>query len=111
MVGHTGNEAAVIEAIEFVDGCVGRITDAVLAAGGEIFLTADHGNAEKMLDENGGPYTAHTNNPVPYIMIGRRRYEKGQGHALCDIAPTLLALMGLEAPTEMTGVPIVTPAE
>lgn len=108
MVGHTGNEAAVVEAIEYVDGCVGKIVDAVLAKGGEVFLTADHGNAEKMCDEHGGPYTAHTNNPVPFIMIGDRAYEKAAGHALCDIAPTLLMLMGLKQPREMTGVPIVT---
>ena len=107
MVGHTGNEAAVIEAIEFIDGCVGRIVDAVLAAGGEILLTADHGNAEKMLDDDGGPYTAHTNNPVPYIMIGDGDYEKGEGRALCDIAPTLLRLMELPVPAEMTGIPII----
>ncbi len=107
MVGHTGNEAAVIEAIEFVDGCVGRIVDAVLAAGGEIFLTADHGNAERMLDEKGGPYTAHTNNPVPYIIISSRNFVKGDGHALCDIAPTLLKMMDLPVPNEMTGTPIV----
>ena len=108
MVGHTGNEKAVIEAIEFVDGCVGKIVDAVLAKGGEIFLTADHGNAEKMCDDDGGPYTAHTNNPVPFIMIGDRDYKKAEGHALCDIAPTLLHLMGMEQPAEMTGTPIVT---
>ena len=108
MVGHTGNEKAVIEAIEFVDGCVGKIVDAVLAKGGEIFLTADHGNAEKMCDDDGGPYTAHTNNPVPFIMIGDRDYKKAEGRALCDIAPTLLHLMGMEQPAEMTGTPIVT---
>ena len=108
MVGHTGNEKAVIEAIEFVDGCVGKIVDAVLSKGGEIFLTADHGNAEKMCDDDGGPYTAHTNNPVPFIMIGDRDYKKAEGHALCDIAPTLLHLMGMEQPAEMTGTPIVT---
>lgn len=111
MVGHTGNMDAVVEAIEFVDGCVGRIVAAVLAKDGEVFLTADHGNAEKMCDDNGGPYTAHTNNPVPYVMIGNRTYEKAQGHALCDIAPTLLGLMGEEAPAEMTGTPIVTVAD
>ena len=108
MVGHTGNEKAVIEAIEFVDGCVGKIVDAVLAKGGEVFLTADHGNAEKMCDDDGGPYTAHTNNPVPFIMIGGRDYKKAEGRALCDIAPTLLHLMGMEQPSEMTGTPIVT---
>lgn len=108
MVGHTGNEAAVIEAIEYVDGCVGRIVKAILAKGGEVFLTADHGNAEKMCDADGGPYTAHTNNPVPFVMIGNRDYEKAEGNALCDIAPTLLHLMGLPQPAEMTGTPIVT---
>lgn len=107
MVGHTGNLAAVTEAIEFVDGCVGAIVEAVLARDGEIFLTADHGNAEKMIADNGGPYTAHTNNPVPYIMISKKRYTGRQGRALCDIAPTLLSLMGLTQPAEMTGEPIV----
>ncbi|MBQ6810019.1 MAG: 2,3-bisphosphoglycerate-independent phosphoglycerate mutase [Firmicutes bacterium] len=110
MVGHTGNFEAVVESVEYVDECVGRIVEAVLAKGGEVFLTADHGNAEKMFDADGGPYTAHTNNPVPYVMIGDRQYEKANGHALCDIAPTLLHLMGLEQPAEMTGVPIITVA-
>lgn len=107
MVGHTGNLPAVIEAIEFVDGCVDQIVEAILAKGGEVFLTADHGNAEKMFDDNGGPYTAHTNNPVPYIMISKQNYEGREGGALCDIAPTLLSLMGLPQPAEMTGEPIV----
>ena len=108
MVGHTGNFEAVVESVEYVDECVGRIVEAVLAKDGEVFLTADHGNAEKMCDGDGGPYTAHTNNPVPYVMIGNREYEKAEGHALCDIAPTLLHLMGLEQPEEMTGTPIIT---
>ncbi len=111
MVGHTGNLEAVIEAIEFVDGCVGRIADAVLAKGGEIFLTADHGNAERMFDDDGGPYTAHTNNIVPYIMISKKEYQGRDDGALCDIAPTILTLMGLEVPPEMAGEAIVTPKD
>lgn len=111
MVGHTGNLPAVIEAIEYIDGCVGRIVEAVLAKGGEVFLTADHGNAERMFDDDGGPYTAHTNNVVPYIMISHKEYEGRDDGALCDIAPTLLMLMGMEAPPEMTGKPIVMPKE
>ena len=107
MVGHTGNLAAVTEAIEFVDRCVGEIVEAVLAKDGEVFLTADHGNAEKMCAENGGPYTAHTNNPVPYIIISKKQYTGREGCALCDIAPTLLSLMHLPQPAEMTGEPIV----
>lgn len=107
MVGHTGNLAAVIEAIEFVDQCVAEIVDAVLARDGEVFLTADHGNAEKMIADNGGPYTAHTNNPVPYMMISNRQYVGREKCALCDIAPTLLSLMHLPQPAEMTGEPIV----
>ena len=70
---------------------------------GEVFLTADHGNAERMFDDDGGPYTAHTNNVVPYIMISHKEYEGRDDGALCDIAPTLLMLMGMEAPPEMTG--------
>ena len=102
-----------VTAICNLKGGVGKSTTAinlaaVLAKGGEVFLTADHGNAEKMCDDDGGPYTAHTNNPVPYIMIGGRDYKKAEGRALCDIAPTLLHLMGMEQPSEMTGTPIVT---
>ncbi len=107
MVGHTGNLAAVTEAIEFVDRCVGEIVEAVLAKDGEVFLTADHGNAEKMFADNGGPYTAHTNNPVPYIIISKQQHTGREGCALCDIAPTLLSLMHLPKPAEMTGEPIV----
>jgi 2,3-bisphosphoglycerate-independent phosphoglycerate mutase len=107
MVGHTGNLPAVIDAIEFVDGCVEQIVEAILAKGGEVFLTADHGNAEKMFDDDGGPYTAHTNEPVPYIMISKQKYQGREGAALCDIAPTLLSLIGLDQPEEMTGEPIV----
>lgn len=103
MVGHTGNLKAVVEAIEYVDNCVGRIAEAILKVGGELFLTADHGNAEKMFDPEGGPYTAHTNNPVPFIMISDQSYQTREGGALCDIAPTLLMLMGLAQPPEMTG--------
>ncbi len=104
MVGHTGMIPAAIQAIETVDGCVGRLVEAFLAKGGQVFLTADHGNAEEMLDAQGGPQTAHSTNPVPFLHIdgqGGRRLRPGK---LGDIAPTLLASWGVAQPAEMTGV-------
>lgn len=107
MVGHTGNLEAVIKAVEFVDKCMAQVVEAILAVKGEVFITGDHGNAERMYDEEGGAWTAHTNNPVPYIMVSGKKYQGREGCALCDIAPTLLYLMGLEKPVEMTGESIV----
>lgn len=102
MVGHTGNFDAVVRAIETVDQCLGRVVEALREVGGELLVTADHGNAELMCVDGGGIHTAHTNNPVPLVYMGRAA-ELHDGGRLCDIAPTLLYLMGLEAPREMTG--------
>ena len=106
MVGHTGSLAAAILAVETVDICLGRIADAVAAQGGALLVTADHGNCELMRDPvTGGPHTSHTTNPVPVLLMGgnARMLENG---SLCDIAPTLLQLMGLPQPAEMTGAPL-----
>ncbi|MGE4263818.1 MAG: 2,3-bisphosphoglycerate-independent phosphoglycerate mutase [Desulfovibrio sp.] len=103
MVGHTGIIPAAIRACETVDECVGRLVAAFLAAGGQVFLTADHGNAEEMLDASGGPQTAHSTNPVPLLYLdatGGRGLKPGK---LGDIAPTILASWGLEKPAAMSG--------
>jgi 2,3-bisphosphoglycerate-independent phosphoglycerate mutase len=104
MVGHSGNLKAAVEAMEAVDHCVGRVVDTVLAAGGTLLVTADHGNCEQMIDAAGKPQTAHTSNPVPLILVASdspaARLREG---ILADIAPTLLELMGLSQPAEMTG--------
>jgi 2,3-bisphosphoglycerate-independent phosphoglycerate mutase len=106
MVGHTGILAAAIKAIETLDQCLNRIITALLKAGGRAIITADHGNAEKMIDyDTGEPYTAHTiTNPVPFIMIDPDFHGKlrDQG-ALEDVAPTLLGMLGIKPPTEMSG--------
>jgi 2,3-bisphosphoglycerate-independent phosphoglycerate mutase len=104
MVGHTGVLPAAIKAMETVDQCAGRVVDALLAAGGCALITADHGNCEKMLDENGTPHTAHTANRVPLIFVGGDKGDTSLQHGiLADIAPTILNLLGLEVPVEMTG--------
>ncbi len=107
MVGHTGVMAAAVAAMETLDRCLARVVPAMLLAGGRVVLTADHGNAEQMIDPaTGGPYTAHTvSNPVPLILIDPARKNAGlrAGGALCDVAPTVLALMGLAQPAAMTG--------
>ena len=103
MVGHTGNFQAAVAAIEALDHCLGRVVEALRRVGGEMLITADHGNAEQMEDvENDQPHTAHTRNPVPLIYIGQPARLEESG-ALCDIAPTLLTLMGLAVPSEMQG--------
>jgi 2,3-bisphosphoglycerate-independent phosphoglycerate mutase len=108
MVGHTGIYEAAVEAIETIDRCLGRIMDALRRSGGELLITADHGNAEQMVDRvSGQPHTAHTNNPVPLIYVGRQALLHEQG-ALCDIAPTMLQIMGLEQPPEMSGRSLVS---
>jgi 2,3-bisphosphoglycerate-independent phosphoglycerate mutase len=108
MVGHTGNFAAAVKAVEVLDVCVGRVVDAARAAGGEVLITADHGNAEMMHDPaTGQAHTAHTLNVVPLVYVGRPA-RLAPGGALADVAPTLLALMGLPQPPEMTGRPLVT---
>jgi 2,3-bisphosphoglycerate-independent phosphoglycerate mutase len=105
MVGHTGNEAAAIKAVETVDRCLGRVAEAVVRAGGCLLITADHGNVEQMRDaETGEPHTAHTLNPVPVILVNGPAGIAGLANGrLADIAPTLLALMGLKPPGAMTG--------
>ncbi len=103
MVGHTGDFDAAVEAIEAIDQALGRILRALETVGGEMLLTADHGNAEQMRDPaNGQPHTAHSNNPVPLVYVGRPG-QLMEGGALCDIAPTLLYMLGFEQPAEMTG--------
>lgn len=103
MVGHTGVFDAAVKAVEALDVCVGSIVDAVQAAGGEVLITADHGNCENMFDHsNGQAHTQHTTQPVPFIYVGRKATIKSGG-ALRDIAPTLLAMLGVAQPAEMTG--------
>ena len=104
MVGHTGVLPAVITAVETVDECLGRIVQRCEASGTRLLVTADHGNCELMIDpETGGPHTAHTSNPVPLVAVNTDLRRLRAGGALCDVAPTLLSLLGLEQPSEMTG--------
>jgi 2,3-bisphosphoglycerate-independent phosphoglycerate mutase len=104
MVGHTGNLAAAIKAVETVDAGLGRIAQAIQSVGGALLVTADHGNCETMRDpQTGGPHTAHTTNPVPVVLLGARNRALVAEGRLADIAPTLLELMGLPKPPEMTG--------
>ncbi|GAB7025829.1 2,3-bisphosphoglycerate-independent phosphoglycerate mutase [Geotalea toluenoxydans] len=104
MVGHTGIMSAAIKAIEAVDECVGTLVDKVQSLGGRVIITADHGNAEIMTDEAGGPHTAHTCDVVPFILVDdTRKSVKLQPAILADIAPTMLEILGLEKPKEMTG--------
>ncbi len=104
MVGHTGVLAAAEKAVHTVDECVMRVVNAVLSKGGHLFITADHGNADVMIAEDGTPFTAHTTNPVPFIAVGERfRGKTLKDGILADIAPTMLCSMGIEPPAEMTG--------
>ena len=105
MVGHTGVEAAAIKAIEAVDQCVGKAVEAIKEVNGQMFICADHGNAEQLIDEEtGAPFTAHTTNPVPFLLVNADpSYKLRDGGCLADIAPTLIELMGLQQPKEMTG--------
>jgi 2,3-bisphosphoglycerate-independent phosphoglycerate mutase len=102
MVGHTGSISAVISALETTDRCLGRVVECVQKAGGVTLVTADHGNAEVMLAEDGtSPHTAHTSNPVPLLVTDDTlRLREGE---LCDLAPTILRLLGIQPPQEMTG--------
>jgi 2,3-bisphosphoglycerate-independent phosphoglycerate mutase len=118
MVGHTGKMTETIQAIEAVDLCLGRLIDAVGKAGGTMIITADHGNAEYMWDDRGNPWTAHTTNPVPFILIeGEKRPIPGHGTdvrlrddgKLADIAPTILEILQIPQPPEMTGTSIIVP--
>lgn len=105
MVGHTGVQAAAIKAVETVDECVGKAVAAIKEVNGQLFICADHGNAEQLIDyETGEPFTAHTTNPVPFILVNADpEYTLREGGCLADIAPTLIELMGMTQPKEMTG--------
>ncbi|WP_028864703.1 2,3-bisphosphoglycerate-independent phosphoglycerate mutase [Psychromonas aquimarina] len=108
MVGHTGVYDAAVKACEAVDTCVGQVVDALKEVGGECLITADHGNAEQMIDpDTGGVHTAHTNLPVPFIYVGREATIAKDGR-LCDIAPTMLKLMDMDIPAEMSGTPLIS---
>ena len=105
MVGHTGVLDAAVKAVGTVDACVGRAVDALVKVGGQMFICADHGNAEQLIDyETGGSFTAHTINPVPFILVNYDpAYTLKEGGCLADIIPTLIEMMGMEQPAEMTG--------
>ncbi|MFA7403007.1 MAG: 2,3-bisphosphoglycerate-independent phosphoglycerate mutase [Pelobacteraceae bacterium] len=109
MVGHTGIEAAAIKAVETVDACAGRIVARVCEKGGAVLITADHGNAEQMQDENGEPFTAHTTNPVWLVLVddSRKGTKLREGGRLADVAPTMLKMLGIAQPLEMTGESLV----
>lgn len=110
MVGHTGILPAAIRAVETVDACVGRIAECIRSMGGVLMVTADHGNAETMVDENGTPHTAHTLNPVPFILVDETRIgAKLREGILADIAPTILQVMGIDQPSAMTGKSLLVP--
>lgn len=120
MVGHTGNMGSAVMAIETVDRCLGRLLDSVSKAGGTVLITADHGNAEYMADEEGNPWTAHTTNPVPFILVeGEQRKIAGHGGdvklrengCLADVAPTILEILQLPQPEEMKGKSLIQPLE
>lgn len=106
MVGHTGFFDAAVKAVETVDTCVGRVEAATLKMGGVMLLTADHGNADRMLDVDGSPFTAHTTNPVPFAVIGKECTLR-EGGKLCDISPTIIKLLGFDKPAEMNGESII----
>jgi 2,3-bisphosphoglycerate-independent phosphoglycerate mutase len=105
MVGHSGSLPATIKAVETVDECLTRVIASAEKAGARLLVTADHGNCEMMIDpETGGPHTAHTTNPVPFVIVdpdGERPLRRGG--ALCDVGPTILSMLGIERPAEMTG--------
>ena len=105
MVGHTGVLESAVEAIEVIDKCVGEVVSMVEEVGGQMFICADHGNAEQLVDyETGEPFTAHTTNPVPFILVNYDKdYTLAEGGCLADIVPTLIEMMGMEQPAEMTG--------
>jgi 2,3-bisphosphoglycerate-independent phosphoglycerate mutase len=105
MVGHTGSVAAILRAVETVDRCLARVLESAERSGARLLVTADHGNCEQMIDpETGGPHTAHTSNPVPLVVVDRDGDRPlRSGGALCDVGPTILSMLGVEQPSEMTG--------
>ena len=105
MVGHTGVETAAVKAIEVVDECVGKAVDALIDVDGQMIICADHGNAEQLIDySTGEPFTAHTTNPVPFILVNYDKdYTLAEGGCLADLAPTMIEMMGMEKPADMTG--------
>ena len=105
MVGHTGVMDAAVKAVHAVDECADRVIRTILACGGRAILTADHGNCELMADENATPFTAHTTSPVPFVLIDdkRKHVRLRDGGKLSDVAPTMLELMGIPQPEEMSG--------
>ncbi len=105
MVGHTGDFNAAVKAVKTVDECVGKVVDKIIAMGGSAIITADHGNADKMQDEDGSPFTAHTTNKVPFIVVGKgfEKVELRDDGILADVAPTLLDMMEVAVPSEMSG--------
>lgn len=107
MVGHTGIFDAARKAVETVDTCLGRTVDAILKMGGTALITADHGNADQMYDADGSPFTAHTTNPVPLLVVGQGDCKLRKGGRLADLAPTMLKILGLAQPEEMTGTSII----
>lgn len=111
MVGHTGVMEAAVKAVHAVDECAAEVVSAILKAGGRAIITADHGNCEQMVGPDGEPFTAHTTNPVPLILVDdlRKEAKLRTGGRLCDLAPTLLALMGLPVPEEMSGRSLLEP--
>ncbi|MGA2348721.1 MAG: 2,3-bisphosphoglycerate-independent phosphoglycerate mutase, partial [Candidatus Sulfotelmatobacter sp.] len=112
MVGHSGKLEPTIKAVETVDACLSRIESAVRAKGGAMLITADHGNAEMMIDPaTGGPHTAHTTNPVPFIVVSEdaKKFTLKPGGSLRDISPTLLGMLAVDEPQEMTGADLRVP--
>ena len=104
MVGHTGDFSASVKAVEAVDQCLGRIVRAITKSNGHLLITADHGNVEQMVDpKTNQPLTSHTNGPVPLVYVGHNNYQFNGEGSLCDIAPTLLMLLGIRIPAEKTG--------
>ena len=103
MVGHTGVFEAAVAAVEAVDTCLGKVVDKILSMGGRALITADHGNADQMYEPDGSPFTAHTTNPVPLLLVGDKDHTLKEGGRLADLAPTMLEMLGLHKPVEMDG--------
>ncbi len=108
MVGHTGVFDAAVAAVEAVDSCLGKVVDKILSMGGKALITADHGNADQMYEPDGSPFTAHTTNPVPLILVGDKEHTLKENGRLADLAPTMLEMLGLPQPAEMDGKSLLT---